>query len=79
MESNYSDGPTGHKKRVEITGLDDKHQIMALICGTLSGETLPLLIKVKHLPAYQKSISQLTGTLPAHQIIGRMKKKLASA
>ena len=30
------------KKRVEITGLDDKRQITAVVCGTLSGETLPL-------------------------------------
>lgn len=30
------------EKRVEIVGLDDKRQITAVLCGTLSGKILPL-------------------------------------
>ncbi len=29
-------------KKVEVTGLDDKRQITAVVCGTLSGEVLPM-------------------------------------
>ena len=29
-------------KRIEMIGLDDKHQITAVVCGTLSGDFLPM-------------------------------------
>ena len=29
-------------KRIEMIGLDDKHQITAVLCGTLNGYVLPL-------------------------------------
>ena len=33
--------------RVEISGIDNKHQITAIFCGTLTGDFLPLQIIYK--------------------------------
>ena len=62
-------------RRVELKGIDDKRQITAVLCGSLTGVFLPPQIIYKgRLPGVTLSLPfQLTGMLHIPPIIGRMK------
>ena len=62
------------KKWVELLALDDKRQITAVMCGSLSGNLLPFKL-VKQLLAYLKLNFLKTGMSHLPRTIGQMKKR----
>ena len=60
-------------KRVEISGLGDKRQITAVLCGLLVGDFLPIQLVYKgktQIGAIQNSLFLLGGMSHMHPTIG---------
>lgn len=60
-------------KRVEMTGVDDKRQIMAAFCGSLTGDFLPVQLIYKGKTPLSLNSHQ-DGMLLTHQNTSQMKK-----
>ena len=62
-------------KRVEIIAKDDKRQITAVFCGSLTGEFCPYswFMKERQINVYLNLIFHQHGTSHVHTITGQMR------